>query len=197
MVTSPLAYPLHWPAELPRSRSRGRSPFKVSLSRAVADLQDSLRLFGADTGMPVRHVVISSNVTLGAARPSDPGVAVYFEWDGAQRCVAVDRFPKPEDNVRAIYYVLEARRQEMRYGGLHIVRAAFRGFSALPPPRRLAGGARRRPRGGPGGGRGRLARQGARGTPRSSRRLRRADGRAERGPRRRASGSSRHDPLVR
>lgn len=134
MVTSPLAYPLHWPAELPRSRSRGRSPFKVSLSRAVADLQDSLRLFGADTGMPVRHVVISSNVTLGAARPSDPGVAVYFEWDGAQRCVAVDRFPRPEDNVRAIYYVLEARRQEMRYGGLHIVRAAFRGFSALPPP---------------------------------------------------------------
>ena len=134
MVTSPLAYPLHWPTELPRSKSRGRSPLKVSLSRAVADLQDSLRLFGADTGMPVRHVVISSNVTLGAARPSDPGVAVYFEWDGAQRCIAVDHFPKPEDNVRAIYYVLEARRQEMRYGGLHIVRAAFRGFSALPRP---------------------------------------------------------------
>jgi hypothetical protein len=135
MVTSPLAYPLHWPAELPRSKSRGRPPFKVSLSRAVADLQDSLRLFGTDTGLPIRNIVISSNVTLGAARPPDPGVAVYFEWDGAQRCVAVDRFPKPEDNVRAIYYVLEARRQEMRYGGLHIVRAAFRGFSALPPPR--------------------------------------------------------------
>jgi DnaJ-domain-containing protein 1 len=61
-------------------------------------------------------------------------VAVYFEWDGAQRCVAVDRFPRPEDNVRAIYYVLEARRQEMRYGGLNTVRAAFRGFLALPPP---------------------------------------------------------------
>lgn len=135
MVTGPLAYPLHWPAELPRARSRTRSPFKVSLSRAVADLQDSLRLFGADTGMPVRDVVISSNVTLGAARPSDPGVAVYFEWDGARRCVAVDRFARPEDNVRAIYYVLEARRQEMRYGGLNIVRAAFQGFSALPPPR--------------------------------------------------------------
>jgi hypothetical protein len=135
MVTSPLAYPLHWPAELPRTRSSGRSPFKVSLWRAVADLQDSLRLFGADTGMPVRNVVISSNVTLGAARPSDPAVAVYFEWDGARRCVAVDRFAWPEDNVRAIYTILEARRQEMRYGGLHVVRAAFRGFSALPPPR--------------------------------------------------------------
>jgi SNF2 family DNA or RNA helicase len=49
------AYPLHWPAELPRCKTRGRSPFKVSLSRAVADLQDSLRLFGADTEMPVRQ----------------------------------------------------------------------------------------------------------------------------------------------
>ena len=135
MVTGPLAYPLHWPGNLPRTRSHARSPFKVSLSRAAADLQDALRLFGSDTGVPVRDVVISSNVTLGAARPSDPGVAVYFAWDGAQRYIAIDRFPRPEDNLRAIYCVLEARRQEMRYGGLQIVRAAFSGFSALPPPR--------------------------------------------------------------
>jgi hypothetical protein len=135
MVTNPLAYPLHWPVGLPRATARSGSPFGVSLSRAVAELQDSLGLFGADTGMPVQDVVISSNVTLGAARPSDPGVAVYFEWDGARRCIAVDRFARPEDNVRAIYTILEARRQEMRCGGLHIVRAAFQGFSALPPPR--------------------------------------------------------------
>jgi len=134
-MNMPTAFPLAWPDDLPRTKTRDRSPFKVALSRAVADLKDALRLFGQDTGQPVRGVVISSNVTLGQARPADPGVAVYFEWDGAQRCIAVDRFPKPEDNVRAIFYVLEARRQELRYGGLHMVRAAFAGFVALPGPR--------------------------------------------------------------
>lgn len=133
-MSAPIAYPLAWPLELPRASKRGSSPFRVSLTRAVADLQDSLRLFGSDTGLPVKNVVISSNVTLGEPRPSDPGVAVYFDWDGAQRCIAVDRFPAVEANVRAIYQILEGRRQEMRYGGLHIVRAAFRGFAALPPP---------------------------------------------------------------
>ena len=133
-MSAPIAYPLAWPLELPRTTSRVRSPFKVSLNRAVADLQDSLRLFGTDTRLPVKNVVISSNVTLGSPKPSDPGVAVYFDWDGGQRCIAVDRFPDVEANVRAIYQILEGRRQEMRYGGLHIVRAAFRGFSALPPP---------------------------------------------------------------
>lgn len=134
-MTSPTHYPLAWPEGQARTRQRQRgSPFKVSLARAVGDLQDALRLFGQDTGQPVLNVVISSNVTLGQARPADPGVAVYFEWDGAQRCIAVDLFPVPEANVRAIYYVLEVRRQELRYGGLHIVRAAFRGFTALPPP---------------------------------------------------------------
>ncbi|HMQ94625.1 MAG TPA: hypothetical protein PKA33_20745 [Amaricoccus sp.] len=133
-MTAPIAYPLAWPLDLPRSTKRARSPFRVSLNRAVSDLQDALRLFGNDSGLPVVNVVISSNVTLGAAKPSDPGVAVYFDWDGAQRCIAVDRFPEVEANVRAIYQILEGRRQELRYGGLHIVRATFRGFAALPPP---------------------------------------------------------------
>lgn len=133
-MSTPNAYPLAWPKDVPRSKLRSKSPFRVSLARSVSDLQDSLRLFGRDTGLPVKNVVISSNVTLGANKPSDPGVAVYFNWDGAQRCIAVDRFTEVEANVRAIYQILEGRRQEMRYGGLHIVRATFRGFVALPPP---------------------------------------------------------------
>lgn len=133
-MTAPHAYPLAWPAEVPRTKRRDSSPFRVAMRRAVADLEDALRLFAKDTYVAVSHVVISSNVTLGRDRPEDPGVAVYFEWDGAQRCIAVDRFSKPEDNVRAIYYVLEGRRQELRYGGLQMVRAAFAGFTALPAP---------------------------------------------------------------
>lgn len=130
----PTAYPLAWPDDVPRSNRRVRSPFKVSLSRAVVDLKDALRLFAADTGMPVTGVVISSNVTLGQNHPDDPGVAVWFEWDSGLRCIAVDRFPSPEANIRAIYQILEGRRQELRYGGLHLVRATFAGFRALAAP---------------------------------------------------------------
>lgn len=133
-MTAPSAFPLAWPAEVARTKARVRSAFKVSLSRALADLEDALRLFGQDTGQPVRNVVISSNVALGVHRPADPGIAVYFDWDGSGRCIAVDRYERVEDNVRAVYYVLEARRQEMRHGGLSIVRSAFKGFVALPPP---------------------------------------------------------------
>lgn len=131
---TPEAYPLCWPPGRKRTKARLASPFRVQLPRAISDLRDALRLFGSDTSKPVADVIISSNVTLGDNRPKDPGVAVYFTWDGEQRCIAVDRYAKVEDNVRAIYYVLEARRQELRYGGLDMVRASFRGFVALPAP---------------------------------------------------------------
>lgn len=133
-MTSPSAFPLSWPVGVPRTKYRQNSPFRVDLDRAVRDLQDALRLFGTDTGSPVSGVVISSNVTLGRARPEDPGVAVYFEWDGASRCIAVDRFATVAGNVRAVFMILEGRRQELRYGGLTLVRASFAGFTALPAP---------------------------------------------------------------
>ena len=129
---SALAYPLQWPAEMPRARSRRAAPVRVSMARAVADLRDSLRLFEEETGRPVRDVVISSNVTLGAARPADPGVALWFAWDGLRVALAVDRFGRPEDNLRAIFQIVEARRREARYCGLAVVRAAFAGLRALP-----------------------------------------------------------------
>lgn len=132
-MRSPAHYPLEWPAGLPRAASRVKSSFRVRMTQALADLEDALRLFGQDTGKRVSGVVISSNVTLGREKPADPGIAVYFEWDGAVRCVAVDRYATPVENIRAVYHILEARRAEMRHGGLAIVRASFKGFLALPP----------------------------------------------------------------
>ncbi|MCA3446541.1 MAG: hypothetical protein INF93_07470 [Rhodobacter sp.] len=130
-MTGPATYPLAWPDGVPRGTTRAQSPFKIALPRAVADLEDALHLFGTDTGLPVTRVVITSNVTLGASRPADQGVAVYFDWDGARRCIAIDRFALVEANVWAIYLILEGRRQELRNGGLPIARAAFQGFAAL------------------------------------------------------------------
>lgn len=128
------AYPLTWPEGLPRTERKASSQFRTSLSGALKNVRTSLELFGKDSGRAVTDIIISSNVTLGNERPQDIGVAVWFTWDDAQRCIAVDRYPQVEDNLQAIHHVLEARRTEMRHGGLHIVRQTFKGFTALPAP---------------------------------------------------------------
>jgi hypothetical protein len=133
------AYPLHWPHGMPRTRSPGGSKFKTSLSGALSNLTNELRRFGNDTGKPVKDLILSSNVTLTSQRPQDPGIACYFTWDGIDCCIAIDRYASVEDNVQAISLIIEAERTKMRHGGLNIVRAGFRGYAALPPPRDASG----------------------------------------------------------
>jgi len=134
MSPPPAPYPLTWPDNLPRTARRSGSQFRTNLNKAMANVQNSLRLFGSDSSKAVSNVVISSNVALGVSRPDDPGVAIWFTWDGLSVCVAVDRYGKVEDNVQAIHLIIEARRTELRHGGLNIVRASLAGFAALPSP---------------------------------------------------------------
>lgn len=129
------AYPLHWPQGFPRTKAKASSNFRTSITAALSNVKDELVRFGKDTGKPVTDLVISSNVTLGDMRPADTGVAVYFRWDGIDCCIAVDRYPKVEDNLQAIMRVLEAHRAVNRHGGLNILRGAMRGHAALPPPK--------------------------------------------------------------
>ncbi|KFD27092.1 MULTISPECIES: hypothetical protein [Sphingobium] len=130
------AYPLAWPIGIPRTDAgrRGASQFKTALDPALKNVSNSLRRFGEATGKTVSNIVISTNYTLGDRSPRDPGVAVWFLWDGSERCIAVDRYPKIEHNLQAIHHVLEARVVEARHGGLQIVRQTFTGFVALPSP---------------------------------------------------------------
>mgnify|MGYP000919661006 CR=1 FL=1 len=128
------AYPLHWPESWPRTTDRKSSQFKTTLSGALANVEKSLQLFSSDSKKAIKDVVISSNVTLGAQKPADPGVAIYFSWDGLNTCIAVDRYLKVEENLQAIHHCIEAERTKLRHGGLNLVRAAFRGYAALPPP---------------------------------------------------------------
>ena len=68
---------------------------------------------------------------------SDGGLVKWWDlasWDGLQVCIPVDRYEKVEANLQAIHHILEARRTELRHGGLAIVRAAFTGLKALPAP---------------------------------------------------------------
>ena len=127
-------YPLKWPPHWPRSKNPGKSQFKTSLSKALDNVHEELRRFGDNAGKNVSAIVISSNVTLGKQSPADPGVAVYFEWDGISTCIAVDRYDKVQDNLQAIAHCIEAERTKIRHGGLHLVRATFQGYAALPAP---------------------------------------------------------------
>lgn len=131
-MKEPTHYPLCWPATMPRAKAREKGAFKTTLPSALANVQSSLRLFGQDSGKAVAGVVLSSNVTLGQNRPDDPGVAVWFTWDGMQVCIPVDRYQTTEGNLQAIHHIIEARRTELRHGSLSLVRASFQGFLALP-----------------------------------------------------------------
>ncbi len=90
--------------------------------------------------MGASGVVVSSNAFLlrdgriAARQPKieDAGVAVYFTLDGEPRCTPCDRSDRIEDNVRAIGLTVAALRGLERWGAGERVRAAFRGFAALP-----------------------------------------------------------------
>ena len=127
-------FPLSWPQSWTRTASPGKSQFKTSLTAAIDNVQGSLKRFAADSGKKVENVLVSSNVSLMERSPKDAGVAVYFTWDGISTCIAVDRYQKIEENLQAIHHVVEAERTKLRHGGLNLVRAAFRGYAALPPP---------------------------------------------------------------
>ncbi len=121
-------YPLQWPDNIRRSHPRIKSQFRTGLTGAMNNVRASLAKFANDSKRKVDNVVISSNVTLGEQRPNDPGVAVWFTWDGDLRCIAVDRYNKVECNLQAIHHVLEARRTEVRHAGIEMTRATFKGF---------------------------------------------------------------------
>lgn len=124
------AYPLAWPPGWPRTdsakRERWPSPKPPTVAPALTELQAELRRFGA-TG-----VVLSSNVSLGAETPSDPGVVAYFTYDRMQVALPCDRWSTVGGNLRAIAKHIEAMRGMERWGARHMFRAMFQGFTALP-----------------------------------------------------------------
>lgn len=130
------AYPLAWPAGWKRSRHRPRAAFKCDFAKARDGLLRELRLMGA------RYVVLSSNVPLRRdglpyakqPEPDDPGVAVYFMWQGKQMTFACDRWDRVRDNVRAVEKTIEALRGIERWGASDMMERAFSAFEALPAP---------------------------------------------------------------
>lgn len=115
-----------------------RERAELTISQATRRVLDELRRFG----VAERTIIVSTNLELrldGLPRskqraPADPGVAVYWEVKGRQRCIAVDRYTKIEQNLAAIAATLDAMRAIERHGGAEILDRAFTGFTALPSP---------------------------------------------------------------
>ena len=129
------AYPLHWPPGWPRTDAGRRegSRFKVTVPSAMKFLGNEVRLLGA------KNLVVSSNVSMGDDRPDDPGVAVYFHYQGINAAIPCDRWKFPEENLHAIAKTIEAMRGIERWGAKHMIKAAFTGFAALPAPGNTTG----------------------------------------------------------
>jgi hypothetical protein len=128
-------FPLQWPAGEARTSHglRRLSPFKVGLATARDHVIAELGRLGAANG------VITSNLPTGRdglpyadGRADDPGIAVWFVLDGAERVFACDAFYKPEANLQAIAKSIEALRGLERWGVSGAQRRAFAGFTALP-----------------------------------------------------------------
>lgn len=135
-ATSEMAYPLHWPDGQKRKSwtQRQDARFKVTLAQARDHLIAELARLGA------RHVVVSTDIPLRNDglpyarfnRPADPGVCVYFAFEGDQHAFACDKWNRIEDNMRAIGKTIEAIRGISRWGSSDMMKRAVSAFKELP-----------------------------------------------------------------
>jgi hypothetical protein len=154
------AYPLTWPVAWPRHQGmRERASFsrKVAVSGVSWKRSESLTVATAinrliceasaftRSGRTYRidpeHMVISTNIPAtragmpmsGRSEPVDPGVAVYFHFDGKPMVLACDKWDRVADNIAAIAAHLDAMRGMERWG-VGKLSQVFAGYAALPAP---------------------------------------------------------------
>ncbi len=128
------AFPLQWLPGFHRTKHRESSRFSTSLFQALENVNNELKKFAKDSGKKVESIVISSNYSLTDTQPDDPGVCVYFVWDGESCCIPIDRYNKVECNLQAIFKCIGAKRTMLRHGGINLVKTENRGLNSLPAP---------------------------------------------------------------
>lgn len=153
------AFPLCWPAGVARvaPSDRRRAAFahrgdsslnQLTVYRALGRLNAEIAAFtrrGHNWRINPEKVVVSMNLRVRKdggpvaeqKEPYDPGAAVYFELDGERRCVASDKWDRVADNIAGIAAAIGALRGLERWVNDANVRAAFKGFLALPDPNRV------------------------------------------------------------
>ncbi len=128
------AFPLQWPQGWPRTKFPEYARFSTTLGAARNSLLNELNLLGA------KKIVINSNMEIkkdglpyaNQNKLEDLGIAVYFVLDGEDQCIPCDKWRSLADNVHAVNLTVKALRGLDRWGAKEMVKAAFRGFVALP-----------------------------------------------------------------
>jgi hypothetical protein len=123
--------PLAWPENEPRTpphRRETKSPFSVTPGRTLDQLDAELSRFRA------KNVILSIDLPF-RGKVDDSAAALFFDLPG-DRAISIccDLYLKQDDNVRALYMVIQAMRTIERYGGQNLSQKSFSGFAALPPP---------------------------------------------------------------
>lgn len=154
------AYPLTWPVAWPRYKgSRERATFgkrtrnpgatysyksQVTVAQAIARLSSEASAFtlrGHNYRINPDRMIVSTNIPTtragvpmsGRSEPVDPGVAVYFHFDGNPMVLACDKWDRVADNIAAVAAHLGAMRGMERWGVGKLAQV-FAGYAALPAP---------------------------------------------------------------
>lgn len=132
------AFPLRWPAGVPRTpaAARRRSQFKVNFQGAWNGFLDELERMGASDVTPSSMVPLGAKgipvAKVGNGPLGDPGVAVHFTLGGVSRCIACDGYDEVRANLRALGVTVRALREIGRHGATRLMEQAMVGFTALP-----------------------------------------------------------------
>lgn len=134
------AFPLQWPLAYKRTAHRIKSSFKKGMDQSQNFLRDELRRLGA------KNLIVSTNIPVRkdggmyaeymARKIDDPGVAIYFKWNGKDVVMCCDRYISVWENVYALGKGIEAIRGMERWGVSDFIERAFSGFLAIEGPRK-------------------------------------------------------------
>lgn len=130
-------FPLDWPVGYKRTLSRKNSKFvQNNPDKVQTALYRQLEL------MKAKKVIISSNIPPRKdgrmyteyllKKIEDPGIAVYFNYNGEDVVMCCDTFHYPIDNLYALTQAIGAIRSMERWGVSEFIKRAFTGFKALP-----------------------------------------------------------------
>lgn len=115
---------LEWPAKFDRTPPSQREPYPYNFRVSRLDAFENIikqvdRLTGArdlSIETAANHLAAEPNIPYAGASPSDPGVVVRFERDGATYTMPCDRWISLRDNAQAVAKYIEAKRALDRYG---------------------------------------------------------------------------------
>ncbi len=143
-MSDPLAYPLDWPADVPR-RDQPERNYRfgkgtergLTLTRATDEVLAELRRLN----VPEHSIVISTNLKVrldglpraGQRKPDDCAVCVYWRKNDVPFALPCDAWDRIEHNLHAIALHLAALRGLDRWG-CGTSSQAYAGYKALPPP---------------------------------------------------------------